>query len=103
MLRRLEAMSVCSPIAFSAHIHCRDTWLKAHAMAGAEMSNAHAGAIDALALDMNASCISLSSVDVPLALSRPMLNIIGEEQFHCFDAFTGSDSDSPYSDEYSHI
>ncbi len=26
-----------------------------------------------------------------------------EEQFHCFDAFTGSGSDSPYSDEYSQL
>ena len=26
-----------------------------------------------------------------------------EEQFHCFDAFTGSGSDPPYSEEYSQI
>jgi hypothetical protein len=45
MLRRLEAMSVCSPIAFSVRIHCR-----------------HAGAMDALALDKVARCISLKQI-----------------------------------------
>ena len=62
---------------------------------------AHAGAYDALCT--SARCITLSRVDVHLAFSRPMLNIIGEEQFHCFDAFTGSGSDPPYSEEYSQI
>ena len=35
----------------------------------------------------------------------PMPPLAGgpQEQFHCFDAFTGSGSDSPYSDEYSQI
>jgi hypothetical protein len=61
MLRRLEAISVCSPIAFSAHIHCRDT-PKAHAMAGAAIANAHAGAMDALTLDKVARCISLKQI-----------------------------------------
>ena len=62
MLRRLEAMSVCSSIAFTAHIHCRDTWLKAHAIAGAAMANTHAGAMDTLALDKVARCISLKQI-----------------------------------------
>jgi hypothetical protein len=62
MLRRLEAMSVCSPIAFSVHIHCRDTRLKAHAMVGAAMAHAHVGATDALALDNVTRCISLKQI-----------------------------------------
>ena len=45
MLRRLEAMSVCSTIAFSVRIHCR-----------------HAGAMDALALDGVAKSISLKQI-----------------------------------------
>ena len=80
---------------------CREPERLAHEAAEAGSLSAHAGAYDALCT--SASCISLSSVDVPLAFSRPMLNIIGEEQFHCFDAFTGSGSDPPYSDEYSQI
>jgi hypothetical protein len=62
MLRRLEAMSVCSPIAFNVHIHCRDTRLKAHAMVGAAMAHAHVGATDALALDNVTRCISLKQI-----------------------------------------
>ena len=73
----------------------------AHEAAEAGSLSAHAGAYDALYT--SARCITLSRVDVHLAFSRPMLNIIGEEQFHCFDAFTGSGSDSPYSDEYSQL
>jgi hypothetical protein len=55
----LQAMSICSPIASSAHILCCDTQLKAHAAAGVAMANTHAGAIDALALDIIDRCISL--------------------------------------------
>jgi hypothetical protein len=73
----------------------------AHEAAEAGSLSAHAGAYDALCT--SARCITLSRVDVHLAFSRPMLNIIGEEQFHCFDAFTGSGSDPPYSEEYSQI
>ena len=59
VLRRLTAVSVCSPIASSAHIHCRDTRQMALTVAGAAVSNAHAGASDALALVTIARCISL--------------------------------------------
>ena len=59
VLRRLTAVSVSSPIASSAHIRCRGTWQMAHTVAGAAVSNAHAGASDALALVTIARCISL--------------------------------------------
>jgi hypothetical protein len=51
--------SVCSPIASGAHVLCYDTQPKAFAAAGVAMANTHAGAIDALALDIIARCISL--------------------------------------------
>jgi hypothetical protein len=87
-----------------AHHSCaqsREPERLAHEAAEAGSLSAHAGAYDALCT--SARCITLSRVDVHLAFSRPMLNIIGEEQFHCFDAFTGSGSDPPYSEEYSQI
>ena len=62
VLRRLTAVSVCSPIAFHAHIHCRDTRQTAHAVADTTFSNAHAGASDALALVTIARCISLKQI-----------------------------------------
>ena len=83
-----------------AHHSCaqsREPERLAHGAAEAGSLSAHAGAYDALC--KSARCITLSRVDVHLAFSRPMLNIM----FHCFDAFTGSGSDPPYSEEYSQI
>ena len=40
---------------------------------------------------------------VPLVLGYGPGASTVEEQFHCFDAFTGSGSGPPYSDEYSQI
>jgi hypothetical protein len=62
VLRRLTALSVCSPIASIAHIHCRNTRQTAHAVADETFSNAHAGASDALALVTIARCISLKQI-----------------------------------------
>ena len=93
MLRRLTAASVCSPIASSAHIHCRDTRQTAHAVADATFSKAHAGASDALALVTIARCISLKQIVSRCAFrSHDTVPNLAEEQFHCFDAVTVSGS-----------